>query len=173
MKRMFISTALCACLLCSSAALAKVPMYGLYAVTEVHPEGNNDGDKNLRLAIAVTEKLGQDEPLSFTSWYHFSQDAKKGKVIHKFSIYRGATLLWQKKRAAKVEEWDFTSDTWVGLCDAYKKGLQPGDLVVFDFELKGLTLKKTHGGALFVAVGPNEMWSVGEYYWQPWDSPCQ
>lgn len=164
MKRIARHAALCACLLASAPIFAKTPVYGISVITKVHSEGASDATKNLRTAVAITEELGQDEvPLSFFSRVQ-ARDAK-GKVTHQVSIYRGKDRLWSKKRTVSFESLDFTSDSWNTFCDAYRKGLEPGDLVVFDFTLKGSNLKKIGEPDLFVGLGPREMWSLPFPFW--------
>jgi hypothetical protein len=164
MKRIAGYAALCACLLGPASLFAKTPVYGISAISEVHPEGANDATKNLRLAIAITEELGQDEvPLSFFS--RIQAGETRAKVTHQVSIYRGSDRIWSKKRTVKFESLDFTSDSWNSFCDAYTKGLEPGDLVIFEFTLNGSTLKKLGSPALHVGLGPREMWSLPFPFW--------
>ena len=173
MKGFLAWTISCALLLCAGPVISKTPPYGIGAVTEVHPEGENDSTTDLHLAVAITEELGAEGvPLSFNSRYSFSHEVDKAKVLHEIHIYRGADLLWHKQKMARPGEWS-DSSTWAGFCDAYDEGLEPGDMIVFSATLVGgLTLEETGGGALWLKVGPKEMWSNWNEGWYPDDSPC-
>lgn len=166
MNKYFFCTAVCLGLLCPGIAAAAKPIYGLHAFSNAMPEGNNDPTKNLQLALAVTEEMGQDDvPLTFFSRYQTSQGTE-GKVTHKVTIFRGSDRIWTDKRTTALEELDFTSDSFNTFCDAYDEGLEPGDLVVFDFSLVGHSLSKDYGADLFVQVGPALMWTADAH---PWD----
>lgn len=166
MKKLMIYCILWAFFVCPWVVFAGPPSCGISAMSDISPEGNKDSTKNLQLAVAITEELGQnDVPLSFFSSTQVSKSTK-GKVTHQVSIYRGEEQIWTKKRTVKLERLDFTSDSWNTFCDAYKKGLRPGDIVVFDFGLKGHSIP-AGGVELRVQLGPREMWSTNTY---PWDS---
>ena len=174
MKALIVYSVLCATLLFPATALPETLTYGLYALGGTIPEGENDPTRDLQVTLAITEELGADGfPLSFTSWLQFSQEVKKGKVLHEIDIYRGTDHLWHEEQMAKVEEWDYTSDTWVGFCDAYDGGLLPGDTVVFSFRLvQGLTLNSMRTAEQRVWVAPKEMWSLNRSPWDSYQSPC-
>jgi len=172
MNKYFFCTVLCLSLLCPGMAAAAKPIYGLSAVSAAIPEGSNDTTKNLQVALAVTEEMGQnDVPLTFFSQYHTALGTE-GKVTHKVTIFRGSDRIWTNKRTTELEEMDFTSDSFNTFCDAYDEGLEPGDLVVFDFDLIGHSLSPDRGASLFVKVGPTVMWSLNTAVWDPWNLDC-
>ena len=173
MKKLAIYTVLCACFVCPWTALAKAPYYGIATFSDVRPENDKDGTKKLQLAIVITEELGKGgAPLTFYSRFQISQENSKGKVTHRVSIYRGETRIWKEERTRPLEILDYTSDSFNSFCHAYTKGLLPGDIVVFDFQLGGLALGETGGADLWAQLGPKAMWTLNVDRWGPFDLDC-
>ena len=169
MKSILSCWILCLYLLPAWPAFAKSSSYyGLSAISEVYADGKKDTTKDLQLAVGITEKLGQGgEPLSFHSWLQLEDEQRTGKVTHQVRIYRGEELMWNQKRVVRIEPLDFTADSWNSFCNAYSEGLLPGDMVIFDFKLRGFTLGDVRGSQLSIAVAPPLMSGLGMF---PWDN---
>ena len=163
MKRLACCTVLCLCLFVPSFTLAGPPDFGLQAISEVHPENKQEKHpKNLQLALVLTEKVKKGVPVSFVGYYENDNELNKGKVVLKLSVYRGEQRLWKRKSVSPIEGGDSFHD----FCDAYDKGFDPGDMVVFDFKAKGVPrLGKTGGAGLLALMGSKEMWSIDYPYW--------
>ena len=172
MNKLALCTALSACLLVPWNALARSPgYYGLSASRRVVADSENDRTQKVQLAIVVTRELGKDGlPLTFYSEVDTSRGFR-GRVTHKVSIYRGEKKIWTKKRSVRFEDLDFTSDSMNSFCDAYDKGLEAGDIVVFDFNLSGLPMKVLRIADLRAQLGPRQAWNGKYGHWYYLDCP--